>query len=196
MRNPIMVGQRVYLRPLEEGDAELLAQFAAQEPEPFWEHRMPLSPIAFTSWIRDAYTKEPPEHIAFAVCLKENDQFIGTVDLWSIDWVNRTAETGSYIGPVEFRGKGYGPEAKHLLLEYAFDRIQLHMVYSCVWEPNFRSAAAVRRQGYREAGRFKGMTRRDGRYRDWLMFDLLRDEWLAAREEYRRRLAERTEREG
>ena len=96
--------------------------------------------------------------------------------------VLRTAETGSsMIGPA-CRGKGYGTEAKHLLLEYYFDRLGLHAICSHVWEPKTRSAAVLAMQGYRLAGRLKWDDLKDGIYRDTLVFDLLRDDWLAARE--------------
>jgi len=35
MRNPIMVGERVYLRPLEVADAECLARMDAVETDTF-----------------------------------------------------------------------------------------------------------------------------------------------------------------
>jgi len=191
MRNPVMIGERIYLRPEELGDAEVIARHAAEETETFFDRRFPSSQIAHERSIREAYEKEPPEYISFAVCLRENDRYIGLVDLMDIDYVNRTAETGSWIGTPEYRGSGYGPEAKYLLLEYAFDHLQLHVIMSHVWEPNTRSAAAVQRQGYRPAGRSIADDNQAGVWRDALIFDILRDEWLAAREEWRARQRER-----
>ncbi|MDI3340515.1 MAG: GNAT family protein [Sphaerobacter sp.] len=188
MRNPVMIGERLYLRPLEKEDAVELARYTAEETETFFDMgRTPVSPLAWERWITKLYTHEPGSAIHFAVCRKEDDRLIGTVGISSIDWINRVAETEAWLGGAENRGKGYGPEAKHLLLEYCFERIHLHMVYSWVWEPNFRSAAAVRRQGYRDAGRVKTLGRKEGRFRDALMFDLFRDEWLAARDAWRAR---------
>lgn len=185
MRNPILIGERIYLRMEEPGDAEYMAQHAAAETESFFDRRFPLSPIAAEKSIRESASKEPPQDIHFAVCLKEDDQYIGAVDLFGIDYINRTAETGAWIGVPEFRGQGYGPEAKHLLLEYAFDHLHLHVLQSNVWEPNTRSAAAVQRQGYRLAGRLIADANKDGAWRDSLIFDVKRDEWIAARDEWR-----------
>jgi RimJ/RimL family protein N-acetyltransferase len=85
----------------------------------------------------------------------------------------------------EHRGKGYGTEAKHLLLEYAFDRVQLHVLYSWVWEPNTRSAAALMKQGYKPSGKLLRQDVKDGVYYGALMFDVKRDEWIEAREAWR-----------
>lgn len=190
MRNPIMVGERVYLRPLEVADAETLAAITAAETEHFmYRGRMPYSPLAFAHGIRAGYTQVPPSSIAFAVCLRDDDRCIGGVGIESVDYVNRTGETFTDLGPADMRSRGYGTEAKHLLLEYAFDRLHLHVLRSVVMEPNTRSVAALMKQGYREAGRRQWVDVKGGRYHDALYFDILRDEWLAARDAWRGRRA-------
>ncbi len=182
MRNALVVGRRVYLRPLEASDAAELAWHSAIEPETFMDRfRRPFSPLAFEHYIGELHKERPPENIGLGVCLRADDTLIGDVDLIDIDWVNRHAETGSWMGLAEYRGRGYGTEAKHLLLEYAFDHLQLHVLSSWVWEPNTRSAAALMKQGYRPAGRVKWDDIQHGVYRDGLVFDVFREEWLAAR---------------
>jgi RimJ/RimL family protein N-acetyltransferase len=188
MRNPIMIGERVYLRPLEAADAETMARITATETDTFmYRGRAPYSPLTFAHWIAQIHKQQPPAQIELAVCLIADDQCIGKVGLGEIDYVNRTAETSSDIGPAIFRGQGYGTEAKHLLLEYAFDRIHLHALWSVVFEPNTRSAAALAKQGYKPAGRLPWVDVKNGRYHDALFFDVLRDEWLAARDTWRAR---------
>lgn len=182
MRNPMLVGERVYLRPLEVSDAEAMARASAEEADTaMLRLRVPESPLHVESYIAHLYDDRWPEAVAFAVCRRADDRLIGSVDLEDIDWVNRTAETGSWLLWAEDRGQGYGTEAKHLLLEYAFDHLHLHVLLSGVWEPNRRSAAALAKQGYRPAGRMKWHDLKDGAYRDLLIFDLTRADWLAAR---------------
>ena len=94
---------------------------------------------------------------------------------------HRAAETGTQLFRPEHRGKGYGTEAKHLLLSYAFDVLDLHIVWSMVWEENSRSRAALLKQGYREAGCVPWRGIHHGiPSGDWV-FDLLASEWQAAR---------------
>jgi RimJ/RimL family protein N-acetyltransferase len=183
VRNAIMVGARVYLRAIEPEDGEAFAAAITHETDTHFERgRFPTSPLAFDRWIEEAYRRSHNDAIEFAVCLVASDRLIGLVGVDHVDWINRTAETGSYLMSTEFRGQGYGTEAKHLLLEYCFDRIHLHALCSHVWEPNQRSAAALLKQGYRPAGRLKWDDLKNGVYRDTLVFDLLREDWLAARE--------------
>ncbi len=187
MRNAIVVGERLYLRPIEKSDAKSMARGAALEQDRMIERiRLPHSAIAAEAWIDKLYASQPPQDISLAACLRENDRRIGDMTLFEIDYVNRTAETGSWIDSAEDRSRGYGTEAKLLLLEYAFDHLGLHALMSYVWEPNARSAAALLKQGYKPAGRYRFEDVRDGEYRDALLFDVLRDDWLAARAAYRR----------
>ena len=47
-------------------------------------------------------------------------RLLGSISLKDINWINRSAELGIFIGDKEFRGKGYGTEAIQLLLDYGF----------------------------------------------------------------------------
>ena len=182
MRNPILVGNRVYLRPMEVSDAETFARWDATEDETFmYRGRTPWSPIFAASELKEWYKAQPPENVEFGVCLKADDLLIGGVGCYDLNWVNRTGETGSFFAP-GYRNLGYGPEAKHLLLEYCFDWLQMHVLRSEVAETNTRSAAALGKQGYRPAGRSRWQDVKGGVYIDMLIFSVLRPDWLAARE--------------
>ena len=189
MTDLILTGERIALRALEREDAVALARHVTAETETaMGGRRVPVSPIAFERWIEGLTGAIPPREISFAVCLvgaTDPGDLIGTATLRDIDWVNRTAETGMGLHPAANRGRGLGTEAKHLVLAYAFERLHLHALRATVWEPNTRSAAALLRQGYREAGRARWSHPQDGTYRETRYFDLLRPEWEAAHREWR-----------
>lgn len=178
-----MIGQRVYLRPFVKADAALTSIWAMREPESdFSLGRGAESPESFA---RDALNEQKEENgpwpsaVSWMICLRENDEPIGYVSLEDLNWVDRIAETASWIFRPEYRGGGYGNEAKHLLLEYAFDHLRLHMVHSWVLFQNTRSAAALRKQGYREAGRATWCFPYKGGLGNMVLFDLLAEEWRA-----------------
>lgn len=192
MRNPILAGDRVYLRALEKTDAQTMALGAAVETDRMMDRwRIPVSPISWEEHIENMHKHQPPKEFELGVCLKDDDTLIGSVGLFEVNYVDRTAETGSWMILAEHRGSGYGTEAKHLLLEYAFDHLQLHVLFSWVWEPNTRSAAALMKQGYQPAGKLLRQDLKDGVYYGAFMFDIKRDEWLAARTTWKERLATR-----
>ncbi len=193
LRNALAVGPRLYLRPGDPDDATAFSRFTAIDPDPNWDRlRVPSSRMGFRHYITKTFEDATPGSLLYTVCLKDGDAPIGDVGLHDIDWVNRTAETSAWIGDPAYRDSGYGTEAKFLLLEIAFDLLQLHVLMSWIWEPNKRSAAAVTGQGYQPAGRMPYDEVRGGAMHDGVVFDILRDEYLAARAVWEQRVAART----
>lgn len=179
-KQAVMIGERVYLRPQDKKDARHYVDGKRLETETFYDVGRDLTSLAeWESFVSSNADKDFPSTLWFEVCLRENDEPIGSVGLMDIDYVNRTAETGSHFYKPEYRGKGYGSEAKHLLFEYTFDVLGLHTVISFVLFPNTRSAAALRKQGYTEIGRVCWNYLFEGGFGNMLAFDLLADEWRA-----------------
>jgi RimJ/RimL family protein N-acetyltransferase len=180
--NALIGSERLALRPFQVEDAATVTTLLRREPDASFGHgRFPSSPIAFGEGYGEIGAHDPPEGFELAVVLRETGELFGEVGLYGIDWLARSAETGSWIYRAEQRGAGYGTEAKHLLLEYAFDRLGLHMLWSWVKSRNPRSQAALRKQGYRDAGRLSWTNFGPDGFEDARMFDLLAAEWRAGR---------------
>lgn len=179
----IAVGERIYIRPLQPEDADDIAAWSRKETETFFDNgRGLMSGILMAKHIRDLAEDDLPDSLRFAVVLRDGDVLIGANGVEEIDWIARTAETESFFHRPDYRGNGYGTEAKHLLLEFVFERLGLHVVRSFVWQPNGRSAAALRKQGYRDAGIFHWDGFKNAAPANFLMFDFLATEWRAFRD--------------
>lgn len=173
-------GKRVWLRPIEPKDARELSRASHLEDETaFTGARIPLSVMSFERWIA---TLGDAEHV-FAICRTGDHTCIGTASLRSLDMDNRIGETGiGFIWP-EDRGRRLGGEVKSLLLSYAFEVLGLHVLSCTISADNIRSARAVERQGYRLAGRLTAALQGyGGTFADQLVYDITRDDWIAARE--------------
>ncbi|MGC4189742.1 MAG: GNAT family protein [Thermomicrobiales bacterium] len=178
--NAVLVGKRVYLRPPTREDIEDVVKYSRLETETFFDIGRHMPDIeGFADWNETSQKEEFPRWVRFAVCLRENDEVIGEVGLFDVDLIDRTAESASFFHRPEYRGGGYGSEAKQLLMEYAFDRLGLHVIQSWVYFPNTRSAAALRKQGYTEAGRIHWRFINDGTWDNFVVFDFLAREWRA-----------------
>lgn len=178
--NAIRVGPRVYLRPLKKDDAKVLNEWIRKETEPFWSSGRGLSTVtSLEEWFGRLDKSEPQRWVRFAVCLRENHEFIGCVGVDLIDYVNGSGESESEFHNVEYRSKGYGTEAKHLLFDYAFNTLGLHTLQSWVMYGNTRSAAALRKQGYKDVGLEPWLVRKAGRFESFGTYELLADEWRA-----------------
>ncbi len=178
----IIAGDRLYLRPLEPDDATLVSQWMRQDTEiSYPEGRFPHSPVTLGQQAAELAKANPPKWARFAIVLRETDELIGANGIEDIDLIRRTGWTETEIWRPEHRSQGFGTEAKHLLLEYAFDRIGLHTVFSWVSEYNTRSSTALRKQGYRDAGYFAWSDFYKDGFTGGFCFDYLASEWRAAR---------------
>ncbi|MBX3069491.1 MAG: GNAT family N-acetyltransferase [Thermomicrobiales bacterium] len=179
----MVLGERVYLRAFKPEEGKLVAQWALRETEIYYpEGRLIFNGHVYGHIHKKLAEKEPPEWLRFAIALRETGELIGCTGLESISWTDGAAETETEIFRPEHRNAGYGTEAKHLLLEYAFEQLGLHTIVSFVAETNTRSAAALRKQGYRDAGLIAWDSFCDDDLCGYLGFDLLADEWREARD--------------
>ena len=75
----------------------------------------------------------------FAIIRKEDDTLIGNCGIQEINQIRQCAEVGLFIGEEENRGKGYGQEVLRLLLDFAFETLNLHNVMLRVFAFNERA---------------------------------------------------------
>jgi RimJ/RimL family protein N-acetyltransferase len=172
-------GDRLYLRPLEESDLPRCQRWI-NDPSVrrFLLPQRPMDFAAELAWWKNNDRDTLPRSLVLAIVLRDGHRHVGNTGLHAIDWINRMAETGTLIGEADCREKGYGSEAKELLLEYAFQTLNLHRINSHTMEFNARSAAYLRKTGYVEEGRLRQAYFRDGEYHDAIIFGLLREDWL------------------
>lgn len=72
---------------------------------------------------------------------------MGCIDLFDFDPRNRRAAIGMYISP-EYRGQGVGKAALELLEDYAFNHLNLRVLYAVIATNNAACSALYRAAGY------------------------------------------------
>jgi RimJ/RimL family protein N-acetyltransferase len=125
--------------------------------------------------------KQMDEHkneFYFAVRARQDDRLIGKASVQWIDWANGNAFLRLGIGAAEDRGKGYGTQALHMLLRFAFAELNLFRVSAMVPEYNTAAIALLQKFGFVEEVRRRQSLERDNRRWDLLIFGLLSEEWL------------------
>jgi RimJ/RimL family protein N-acetyltransferase len=181
--HPFLIGRRVQLRPYDEEDAPALAAWI-NDPEVrrYLLARFPISLKDEREWLAQFTTnKGTPRNLVFGIELRQGKKLIGSIGLHAIDWVHRRAMTGMFIGPPALRGRGYGTEAKTLLLDYAFGDLGMMSIWAMAISGNEPSARALGKQGYKQNGVFRKAALIDGEWRDTLYFDFTREDWERSR---------------
>lgn len=174
-----IVGDRIYLSP--KGVSEEVAQ-------------------KFTEWMNDFeitdYTgrsgqittlveeKEYLENSArdnqnkkFDIIELNNNKIIGTLGLEHINWIERSAVLGIFIGDKDFRNNGYGTEAIRLLLEYGFKYLNLHSIRLDLLAVNERAHKCYLKCGFKDTGCSREEIFINGKYYDKLHMDILENEF-------------------
>jgi RimJ/RimL family protein N-acetyltransferase len=117
--------------------------------------------------------------IVFGIRTRAEDELVGLLGFYEIEWSNQVAWLGMGIGDRNAWGKGYGTEALRLGLQYAFDELNLHRLTLTVIAYNERAIALYEKVGFRREGVFREFGQRDGKRYDMYLYGLLRPEWEA-----------------
>ena len=141
--------ERLLLRRWQDTDAETLYKYA-KDPA--------IGPIA--GWKPHKNIEESLEIIrtvlsgaeCYAICEKENNQAIGSVELRLNGHTDMTArddecELGYWLGK-PFWGRGYMPEAALALIRRAFDDLGMTAVWCGYYEGNLKSKRVQEKLGF------------------------------------------------
>lgn len=175
-----LVGDRIYLAP--KGTTE-------EEIEKFTEW---LNDFEVTDYIGrtnqimtydtereylEKAAKNTGDKRSFNIIEKETDKLIGTIGLENVNWIERNAVLGIFIGDNDFRNKNYGAEAIKLLLEYGFKYLNLHSIRLDLLSINERAHKCYLKCGFKDTGASREQIFLNGKYYDKLHMDILENEF-------------------
>ena len=180
--DPLVNGQRVYLRPPRPTDwAEWARLRAASRAhlspwEPTWAADE-LTRAAFRRRLR-RYNRDHRDGtgLAFFIFDRANDVLMGGATLTNIRrGVTQTATLGYWMG-ADFAGKGHMKDAVDAVIGFVFEELRLHRIEAACVPDNEASKNVLRSTGFQEEGYARRYLRIDGRWRDHLLFAILADD--------------------
>jgi UDP-4-amino-4,6-dideoxy-N-acetyl-beta-L-altrosamine N-acetyltransferase len=124
-------------------------------------------------WLKHVVQKELA--FQFIILLNETTP-IGSTFIKNIDYKNKKAEFGIFIGESEYIGKGIGKIATKLTLSYAFEVIKLHKVFLYVFSKNVSAINAYLGAGFVKEGILRHDIYLNIFYDVWIM-SILEHEW-------------------
>src|SRR6266550_3974419 len=177
MQNPFIIGDRIYLRPLEPAqDNHLYSTWLNDEEIRRWFSIYPTSDTRGKDRLENLY--KDFKHIIFGVTLKSDNRLIGLVGLKDINYINQTAEFYVIIGDRTIQGKGYGTEATRLMFRYGFMELNLNRIQTQDMEGNIGGWRADEKAGMKYEGTLRQVILRFGKYSDVRVYSLLKSEYL------------------
>jgi RimJ/RimL family protein N-acetyltransferase len=138
----------VYIRPLEEMDAHVSVNWR-NNPE-IWKFTgsKPDNKVTIDmelAWIKNVITRTNEKR--FAICLSENNQYVGNVQLTDIE--SNQAQFHIFIGESDFWNKGVATKATKLILQFAFETLRLTSIYLFVKKNNKYAIKAYEKNGFK-----------------------------------------------
>jgi len=126
----------------------------------------------------DRYRRNTGEGVvSFTIYERATSRPIGTTLLYDIDHRDRKACFGILIGEKDCWGKGYGTETTRLVLDYAFNGLDLHNVMLWMQAYNERALRAYLSAGFQIIGRRRQAHRLGDRAYDEICMDCLASEF-------------------
>lgn len=172
----------VLLRPLLQDDCKYLLEFSLHEPAT-WQYG--LVSAAGEENLK-AYIEQAVEGRAvgnmypFIVFDKITQQYAGSTRFYDIKIGFKTLQLGYTWYGERFRGTGLNNHCKYLLLQFAFEQMNMQRVEFRADNNNARSIAAMKKIGCVPEGVLRqDVPKLDGFRRDSIILSILREEWLS-----------------
>jgi RimJ/RimL family protein N-acetyltransferase len=134
----------------------------------------PLDCIAFKGMFEQI--AKDASQVLFAIRKVDAPEIIGFTVLRNIQSVHRSAELGIRIGTEDERGKGIGARAVALVLNYAWNSLNLQRVSLTVLAHNARAIASYRAAGFVVEGVLRQAAFIDGRWCDMAIMGALQSD--------------------
>jgi RimJ/RimL family protein N-acetyltransferase len=176
----ILEDDRVLLRPLQEGDITYLLPYALNEPDNwrysaasgYGEDRM----RSYIQTTLDA--RKIGDQYPFIVFDKATGEYAGSTRFYDIQPANQMLQLGYTWYGNRFRGTGLNKHCKFLLLQLAFEELDMYRVEFRADARNERSIAAMKSIGCKPEGVLRShMWLEDGTRRDSIVLSILKEEW-------------------
>ena len=171
---------RLRLRPVEPADAGNI-QYAASARE--ISDTMISIPHPYPEGEAERYIHRQRaalnegQAVAFVIERKEDEKFLGMLEIRQIDREHLLAELSFWLIPEEW-GRGYMSEGVQAAISYAFERLGINRLYAYHMLRNPATGRVLEKNGFRQEGLLRQRVRKWGKFEDVALCALLREDWL------------------
>ncbi len=168
-----IVGEKCYLSPPDPGDADKYCR---------WLMDMEIMKNLEYMYLNEEREKALLSDLMedsriFGIVENISDKLIGATGLHQIDYINRRAMYGIFIGDKSFHGKGFGFEATNLILDYGFNVLNLNSIWLYCYSFNKKALRLYEKMGFKKTGVFRQAKYFAGNYHDQVCMDMLAAEF-------------------
>lgn len=164
----------IYLRPMTYADTENIVNWRNKDAvRKNFIYQALFTKESHENWIRTMV--EPGKVVQFVICETQGDKPVGSVYVRDIDNTHHKAEYGIFIGEDTARGKGYGTAAAKLMIQYCFERLQLHRLFLRVYADNKQAIRSYEKAGFTKEAHLRDDVCIEGKYRDIVLMGIINE---------------------
>lgn len=171
-----LIGDKCYLSPINIDDYEKYAEWLND-----------FNVVKYLSLAPELITLDKEKKIIerladsddkiFGIISIEDDKLIGNVGLHNINYINRRAMLGIFIGEIKKQNQGIGQDAIELILDFGFNLLNLNSIYLYCLDFNKKAKKCYINCGFREVGRYRESRIINGEKFDGVIMDILSSEF-------------------
>lgn len=177
-----LIGESCTLRTFHEGDAKQLAYLMARNKY-FWSTYEPLQredfyteETQYKKIIESLQLKAMGREYTFGIFTLDGRQLIGHISLYGIKRFPYSSAFVGYAMDEHYTGKGIATEAVKLVIQFAFDYLNLHRIEAFIAPENKKSIRVVEKMGFQQEGLMRELLYINGKWVDHYMYALLQHE--------------------
>lgn len=175
MNSSFFIGNQVRLRAVEPEDLEIL--YTMENDPELWDisnFSVPYSRYMLRQYIEQCQSDLfADQQLRLMIVRVEDDVVLGTIDLMNFSAMHQRGEVGIALQH-QYQGKGYASEALRLLIQYAFDFLNMKQLNAHVLISNESSYKLFCSCGFCSCGVLKSWWRIGNKYEDVHILQLLR----------------------
>lgn len=179
-KNYILENEWVRLEPLQLSDFDKLLTYSENEPE-IWEFNSGGADgkLNLEKYISNAILqRETEKEYPFIVFDKTAQMYVGSTRFYAIFIENKTIEIGYTWYGKKYQGSGINKNCKYLLIEFAFEKLNMERVAFAANSKNNRSLNAMKGIGCVIEGVLRNCsTDANGNRIDVARLSILKNEW-------------------
>lgn len=185
INKPVLVGDRIILRPFEDNDIEDMIKIL-NEPELKMLTGSVFNDIdakkimdedekiKVSNWYKSR--NDQSDRLDLAIALKDSKQIIGEVVFNEFDDCSNNVNFRVLMSQ-SYRNQGLGSEAIHLFIQYGFEQLNLHKISLEVFSFNPRAEHVYTKVGFKLEGIKREDFKYNDKYIDTKIFGLLKSEY-------------------
>lgn len=179
MTNMHLKASNIFLREVTQSDVNdtYLSWMNDSQVTQFLEVRFsPVSKEGIQTFVKQMAADDT--NLFLAICLNVDNTHIGNIKLGPIHPIHKFADIGILIGDKSCWGKGFGVEAISLVVDFAFESLNLNRVSAGFYQGHTASKKAFQKVGFQQEGVRRKMRMYEGDFVDQVCMGYLKEEWL------------------